>query len=350
MIHRFLVLLALACITLQPLHAQSPRGSVTTDKLTSTILRENRIGLNPERKVKVYLPPGYATSRKSYPVVYYFHSIFTSFDRLLDDTNIVALMERGFASGVSKEFILVVADYTTPTCGSVYENSPVSGRWLDFTVQELVPYIDGKYRTHKSRDSRAAIGHFMGGRGALKMGMEHADIFSVIYALHPVATGIGNQPWATLQLDWKKIYAAKSQSEITEGFPQLFITICQAFTPNLNRPPFYCDFFMEPDEKGNAAVHSQNTAKAKHGFHLEETLTESYTNLRTLRALAIDWGRFDGVEAHVLSNRNFSRNLMDLGIPHEAEEYAGGAFDKNWTEDGRFYTRVLPFLNRHLVF
>jgi hypothetical protein len=40
-----------------------------------------------------------------------------------------------------------------------------------------------------------------------------------------------------------------------------------------------------------------------------------------MRGLALDWGRFDPTQAHVVSNRQFSRLLEDLAVEHEAEEY-----------------------------
>ena len=85
-------------------------------------------------------------------------------------------------------------------------------------------------------------------------------------------------------------------------------------------------------------------------FLLDQTLNESEKNLRSMRGIAFDWGRFDETRAHVVSNRDFSRKLQDLGIEHEAEEYAGNPFDKNWTDNGRFFSRVLPFLERYLIF
>ena len=87
----------------------------------------------------------------------------------------------------------------------------------------------------------------------------------------------------------------------------------------------------------------------KREFLLDETLAESAANLRTMRGLALDWGRFDTTQAHVVSNRQFSRMLDDLGVEHEAEEYRGGPFDRAFTDDGRFAERVLPFLKKHLV-
>src|SRR4029077_21267503 len=120
--------------------------TLLTEKINSSIIRENRIGLDPARTVRVLLPPGYANSVKRYPVVYYCHNIFWSADKLFEDGRLMNLIERGFTSGLVNEFIFVAADYGTPTTGCIYENSPTSGRWLDFTVHELMPFIDSKFR------------------------------------------------------------------------------------------------------------------------------------------------------------------------------------------------------------
>lgn len=328
----------------------SKQGSLLTEQLASTILRENKIGLDPNRSVKVYLPPAYAQSGKSYPVVYFCHNIFWSADKMFEDGRVVQLLERAFANGVVQEFILVVADYSSPTLGSLYENSPISGRWIDFTVKELVPFIDSRFRTIRQRDSRALVGEFMGGRGALKLAMQHAELFGAVYALHPVATGNGQLPWPHLQLDWKKMHQAQSFTDLAGmGREQIFVRVSQAYLPNPNRPPFYCDFFMEL-ENGEPRLHVENSLKAKKGFLLDESLEESAANLRSLRGIAFDWGRFDPNYAHIVSNQEFSRKLEDLGIEHEAEEYCGDPFSKVWADHGRFYARVLPFLARHLVF
>ena len=324
-------------------------GTVVSEKLSSTILKDNLIGIDPNRNIKIYLPPGYATSGRAYPVLYYLHNTYWSPEKMFDDGRIVTLLEQGFANNIIEEIIVVAADYTSPTTGSLFENSPVSGRWIDYTIQEIVPFIDNRFRTMKHRNSRAVVGDFWGGRGALKIAMLYPDIFSVSYAMHPVATGSGTVPIPFVDVDWKKVYEAKTIREIGGGRSSIFVSICQAFLPNPKRPPFYCDFFMEMDS-GTPRLHSQNTIKGKREFLLEETLYEAAANLRTMRGLAFDWGRFDPTPAHVYANSQFSRKLEDLGIEHEAEEYRGDPWNITWTENGRFYTRVLPFLARHLQF
>jgi S-formylglutathione hydrolase FrmB len=326
-----------------------PRGSLVEVPFVSTVLRDNRIGLDAARATKVYLPPGYAKSTRRYPVVYFLHNAWSNPRQVFEDGRIQRLMERAFADGVVQEFILVAADYSGPTTGSLYENSPVSGRWLDYTVQEVVPLIDARYRTLAQRESRAVVGAFFGGRGALKLAMTKADIFSVAYAMHPVATGTGDTPWTAIEIDWPRMHAAKTYSELAGlGRTQIFWAVHQAFSPDLANPPCYCDFYTTM--KDGKPVYDGDRAHAMQvAFHLDESLAESAAALHTMRGLAFDWGRFDTTLAHVTSNRQFSRKLEDLGVEHEAEEYRGDPSSRNWTDDGRFATRVLPFLMERLA-
>jgi S-formylglutathione hydrolase FrmB len=329
--------------------ADPPPLTIVDEPFESTVLRDNRIGLNPNRAIKVLLPPSYARSTRRYPVVYFLHNAWYGPKQLVEDGRAQRLIERGFAAGVVKEFIFVVADFTGPTTGSLYENSPVSGRWLDYTVNEVVPLIDRKYRTLARRESRAVVGDFFGGRGALKLAMTHADVFSVAYAMHPVATGTGDIPWSGLEIDWPRMHAAKAYEELGGlGRTQIFWAIHQAFAPDVTKAPCFCSFYTEMRE-GKPVYDGDRAHVMQVAFLLDETLPEAAAALRTMRGLALDWGRFDTTQAHVSSNRQFSRKLEDLGVEHEAEEYRGDPFNRTWTLDGRFSARVLPFLQKHLV-
>lgn len=333
--------------------AEGKSVTLVTEHLASAVLRENRIGLDPNRLVKIVLPPGYAGAAvigRRYPVVYYLHNFFWSAEKMFEDGSRQALLERAWAAGAVQDFILVAADFSGPTAGSLYENSPVSGRWLDFIVGELVPWVDAHYRTLAKRESRAVVGDFFGGRGALELAMTHAETFAVAYALHPVATGIGPNPWSELGIDWTRLLTAKSLDDVgPDGRTRLFLAISQAFLPNLARPPFYCDFFKEMKD-GVVVLDVGHTVALKRAFMLEDRLVDAAPQLRTMRGLAMDWGAFDPNHDHVYANRQFSRSLEDLGVEHEAEEYNGNPYNKVWTEHGRFAARVLPFLQRTLQF
>lgn len=349
---RFVLVIAsvVGSLTLPASAQERKNGAVTTETLISSVLKDNLTELDNKRTIKVCLPPGYETSGKNYPVVYYLHNIFSNPEKMLEDSDVVNLLERGFVNEIVNEFILVVADYSTKSIGSLYENSSVSGRWLDFTIQELVPYIDKNFRTLPTRDSRAVTGDFFGGYGALKLAMLHPDVFSVAYALHPVATGSGYMPWAVNPVDWTKIHKATSFEDLKGDVrAQIFVTVSQGYLQNPSRPPFYCDFWIDLKD-GESTLNVENTRKVQSNWMLDGLLDKYAANLRSLRGFALDWGRYDPVPTHVYANQNFSRKLEDLGVEHEAEEYRGNHWNKNWTENGRFYTRVLPFFNRHLLF
>ena len=346
----YILLCWLVTISSSTAFAQSVKGTLVTDSLVSSILKENKIQLDPLRKIYVYLPPSYSSSKRSYPVVYYFHTVFTTAPQLLAASGIKDLLDSAFASGLSKEFIVVVPDCSSPTAGSFYENSVTSGRWLDYITRELVPYIDSHYHTLPRKESRAVTGDIMGGRGAFMLAMTRPDLFSVLYALHPVATGMGYIPWVNADINWEKIRQAKNFQELAgPGLTQIFLAIQQAFLPNPSRPPFYCDFMFEP-ENGEMKLNEVNIKKIKDGFLLDHNLLPNLENLKKLRAVAYDWGRFDPTQEHVVSAANLSRQLQDLGISQQAEEYAGTPWQNNWTPAGRFYTRVIPFLARYLAF
>ena len=324
-------------------------STIVTEKLVSKILRNTMVDLDSMRIIKVYLPPQYAASEKSYPVVYYFHNIFWSAEKMFDGANLQALLDRAFANGVINEFIFVVADYTKSKGVCLFENSPATGRWLDFTVNELVPFIDRRFRTIRESGSRGLAGDMMGGRGALALAMKHPDIFSSVYALNPVATGTGLLPMPAYP-DWQKIHKAKSFNDLKDDpISQIFVTMSQAFLPNPDRPPFYCDFLMEMEDN-QLKLQMENARKLKSGFLLDHWVDTYAANLQKLNGIAFDWSRYDPIQDHVYASQAFTRKLENSGIAHDAEEYRGVYWIENWKDEGRFYSRLLPFFSRHLKF
>ncbi len=326
------------------------QGTLVTKYINSEILRDNRIGIDLKRSISVYLPPGYHESRKAYPVIYFFHSLGGSNERMFTVDNLVQpLLDRAIGNGIIDEFILVAANYSSPTLGSWFENSATSGRWLDYTIKEVVPFVDNNFRTIRHRDSRGLAGEFIGGYGALKFAMLYPELFSVVYALHPVGTGSGLMPPQGV-VDWRRLHKSKSFAELWgDHYAPGFVAMSQAYLPNPNRPPFYCDFFVEL-ENGEPQLQPDNLKKLQSRFHLDELLDEYAGNLRKMRGIAFDWGRYDQTQSHIYSNQAFTRKLDHLGIEHVAEEYNGGAYDKNWISHGRVEDNMLPFFNQHLVF
>ena len=345
-------MLTLAIALLLPIvvSAATTGSVVETKYIDSAVLKENRVGLNLRRSLKVYLPPGYATSKMRYPVIYMLHSLNWSNERSFAPGSAAQpTFDRAIADRVIPPFIVVAPDYTTSQVGSLFANSSTNGRWEDYTLQEVIPYIDANYRTLARVESRAIMGDFMGGHGALLYAFRHPEVFSSVYAMHPVGTGPGLVPMVS-RPDWKKVYSAKSFADLAgDPYTPVFVAMSQTFLPNPDRPPFYCDFIVDLVD-GQPKLNVGNSELLKSRFMLQKIVADNIEKVRTLRGIEFDWGRYDPNQDHVYANQAFTRRLDELGIEHFAEEYRGLPWEKYWNDEGRVYTQVLPFFARRLKF
>jgi enterochelin esterase-like enzyme len=315
-----------------------------SDKFTG-----NKVGTSAVRKLVVYLPAGYDSSSKRYAVIYFLPSPFENYRALFDQRDAQGSFDRAIAARVIDKFILVSVDMTTPLGSSWYVNSPVTGNWEDFMIQNLVPYIDANFRTLPNRDSRGIAGDFMGGYGAIRFGMRHPDVFGSVYALHPVGTGSGLLTMYS-RPNWDLLANAKSLDDVKkDGLSTLFIAIFQAHLPNPGKPPLYID--LQAHQAGDQLViDSKVTERLRNNFFLESMIPQYADNLKSLRGFKFDWARNDGNQDHVYANQALTHKLDEFGIPHEAEEYNGLWGHGVWGDNGRIYTEVLPFFGRHLIF
>jgi pimeloyl-ACP methyl ester carboxylesterase len=334
-----------------PALAADTKSQLAPREITSKSFAHSKTGVDPDRKLLVYLPVGYDSSTRRYPVIYFFPSPFdSSFRAIFDKQDAQGVLDRAIDMGTIREFIFVTVDMTTPLGSSWYVNSSATGNWEDFVVQELVPYVDANFRTLPSRDSRGIAGNFMGAYGAIRLAMEHPDVFGSVYALHPVGTGNGVRILAGLP-NWELMEHAKNIEDVKkDGYSIIFTSIFEAFVPNSNNPPLYIDF---PAHRinGQLVIDSTVMDRMRHNFFLESLIGQYADNLKSLRGFKFDWSRSDSNFDHIYSNQAFTHKLNEYGIPHEAEEYNGTwSNDPNWGPDGRITTDLLPFFQRHLVF
>jgi hypothetical protein len=342
--------IAFASLSAVPSLADSAKSQIVDRELRSDNIARNKIGTNPVRKMVVYLPAAYeSTSSKRYPVIYFLPSPFESYRADFEQRGAQGLFDRAIAAGVIDKFILVSVDMTTPLGSSWYVNSPVTGNWEDFMIQELVPYIDANFKTLPSRDSRGIAGDFMGGYGAIRFGMVHPDVFGSVYALHPVGTGSGILTMYA-RPNWDLLANAKSLDDAKkDGISQIFTTIFQAHLPDPDKPPLFIDLQAHKDGD-HLVIDSKLTERLRNSFLLETMIPQYADNLKSLRGFKFDWARSDPNQDHVYSNQAFTHKLNEFGVVHEAEEYNGVWGTGNWGENGRVYTEVLPFFQKHLVF
>lgn len=330
--------------------AISIKSRVIARELRSANIAHNKTGTDPVRKMLVYLPAGYdESSMQRYPVIYFLPNPFEESYRFdFDHKDAQGLFDRAIADGVIRKFILVAVDMNTPLGSSWYVNSTATGNWEDFVIQELVPYIDANFKTLPNRDSRGIAGVFIGGYGAIRLGMRHPDVFGTVYAMHPVGTGTGVRVSAAIP-NWDILLNAKSFDDVKkDGGTQIFTTMFQAHLADPDKPPLFIDLLAR-QEGDRLIIDTELMERFRNNFYLETMIPQYADNLKSLRGFKFDWPRNDPNFDHVYANQAFTHKLNEFGIVHEAEEY-NGAFGADWGVDGRLYTDALTFFQEHLVF
>lgn len=145
----------------QPTRSGANKGTLTTVRIDSPALAGNLIGEKTERPISVYLPPTYDSTTTRYPVVYYLPGFADTTMGISLPGSIDTLIE----ARKIQEMIVVVVPGNNLVGGGFYVNSPVTGNWEDFVVQDVVGYVDRQYRTLARAESRGLSGHSMGGFG-----------------------------------------------------------------------------------------------------------------------------------------------------------------------------------------
>ncbi|HEX6678212.1 MAG TPA: alpha/beta hydrolase-fold protein [Actinomycetes bacterium] len=165
-----------------------PNGRFERETIDSQVLRGNPLGDPHERPLWVYLPPGYEDDReRRYPAVYMIQGLTGQVDMWWNRTpfrpNFPELIDALFATEKAPSAVIVMVDAFTALGGSQFVNSPGTGRYLDYLCDEVVPFVDERYRTLADRDHRGLAGKSSGGYGAMVVPMLRPDAFGA-FASH----------------------------------------------------------------------------------------------------------------------------------------------------------------------
>lgn len=330
-----LLLLTLAVAAREP----AGHGQLIYITVHGASLEHDHVADPADREVAIYLPPNYAKdTQQRYPVLYLLHG-YTGNDRGWMDPGYVglpAMMDRLIERRKIAPMIVVMPDSFNRFAGSFYTNSELSGDWETFIVGDLVGYVDAHYRTLPTLDSRGIAGHSMGGYGALRIGMQHPDVFSAAYGLSPCCA-----EWEPGELrdDVVTAQRAKNLKQIVAGGmgPQVALALAAAFTPDLHNPPLGVDWPF--DAKGQPVPAVITRWKS----NLLDEIAEKYAaSGQRLQALGFDVGRQDEL---LTSVRQLDKQMTKLGIVHEYSEYEGTHSSRIGE---RMETVVLPLMSRHL--
>ena len=160
-------------------------GQIEEHVVTSELLRGNPLGDPNERPLWVYLPPGYdAADDRRYPVVYVIQG-YTGHLAMWRNRNpyrqpFPETADAVFARGDAPPAIVVYVDAWTRYGGSQFVDSPGTGRYHSYLCEEIVPWVDGHYRTMAQAAHRAIMGKSSGGFGAMITPMLRPDLFGAL--------------------------------------------------------------------------------------------------------------------------------------------------------------------------
>jgi len=165
-------------------------GTVREEKFQSA-------ALGVDKTYRLYLPGGYETSGKRYPVFYYLHGLGGNEDNWVNGGEIDKAADK-----LGLQAILVMVDgddafYVNGAAPVDYDKCIADGTGLfmpgheprrttcvkkrdydTYITKDLIGHIDASYRTIATREGRAIAGLSMGGFGALQLAMRHQDLFS----------------------------------------------------------------------------------------------------------------------------------------------------------------------------
>lgn len=147
------------------------QNSKVLDNLT---LKSEILGM--ERNYAIYLPPDYDTSERSYPVLYLLHGATDDHTGWVQFGEIKRIADKAIKNGTATAMIVVMPDADTKQMG--YTNTPNGWNYEDFFFDELMPYVENKYRIRKDKRYRAIAGLSMGGGGTFYYALHRPDLFS----------------------------------------------------------------------------------------------------------------------------------------------------------------------------
>jgi S-formylglutathione hydrolase FrmB len=330
----------------------SEKASVEFVTVPSRVLRDNPLGDPVTRDMPVILPPGYdpASSRR-YPLLIGLTGFTGSGWQMLNfdpwQPNMPTRLSRLYAEGMPHA-IVALPDCFTRVGGSQYVNSAAVGRYEDYVIQEIVPFMDGHFRTIPAPEGRGVFGKSSGGYGAIMLGMKYPDVFGAL-ACHsgdmyfelcykpdfPKFCNIVNKEGGVEQ--WWAGFESRVKKTQDDFTALNIFAMAACYSPD---PASFMSVGL-PFDLYTCALKDEVWAR---WLEVDPVFTvDRYAdNLRRLRLVFMDCGIKDEFYLH-FGARIMSQKLTQLGIEHAYQEFDDGHMSVQYR-----YSVSLPVLLRAL--
>ena len=170
---KLILFFALVCFFLAP-NISAQESKVFDDlSLKSQILKK-------EMKFAVYLPSGYETSNRRYPVLYLLHGGGGNHSDWIQLGGMQRITDTAVSEGKSEPMIIVM-----PDAEQTFYLNHIRGEYQyeDYFFKELIPHVEKTYRIRAEKRFRSIAGLSMGGFGSLLYSLHHPELFNTCYAM-----------------------------------------------------------------------------------------------------------------------------------------------------------------------
>lgn len=152
--------------------------------------------LGNSRHVKIYLPPYYSSTSQEYGLILFHDG--TDYVNLCAATTILDNLT------VGREIVPVVAVFVPPVNREAEYAGTLKDAYCSFINDELMPFVETRYRVSRSPGRRATVGASNGGNIALYLGVNHPDKFGKIAAQSSnvetlISNSVANGPLQNLE-------------------------------------------------------------------------------------------------------------------------------------------------------
>jgi enterochelin esterase-like enzyme len=166
-----------------PAGFDSLRDDIPHGRIDTVLYTSKTVGST--RRATIYFPPGYSSKMKC-PVLYLLHGIGGDEKEWLNGGRPQVILDNLYASGKLVSMIVVMpngrAMKDDRSTGNIMAPDKVQAfaNFEQDLLQDLIPFIERKYKVYTDREHRAIAGLSMGGGQSLNFGLGHLDTFAWI--------------------------------------------------------------------------------------------------------------------------------------------------------------------------
>ncbi len=324
-------------------------GAIVRFEHRSDVLVDNPWSDPEIREVAVYLPHDYKDSGEPFIALWDLAAYTNSGPGHLNwrnqGENLIERLDRLVAEGRIPSTVVVIPDCYTSLGGNQYVNSPSLGRYADYLVEELVPFVSKHLNVVDSRDGRGLFGKSSGGYGALYHAIHYPETwgvaashagdvgFDLVYrpefpTVCSVLDSFGGDIEAFVRSFWRK-----NRPSGRDYSTMMILAMAASYDPNPEAPgeislPFdlkTCEMIPERWQQWLS-------------FDPVNMVEASVQALKSLHGLYIDVGIHDQYNIQYGSRRLVDR-CDQLGIDYHYEEFDGTHSAIDWRLD-----HSLPFM------